>query len=79
MSNTKSNVLVMEFKDVEGKVKSIRVANPKEDLSAATVEAAMELINNLNVFYAITGFGPATLKGAKTVQTVTSNFNIEIS
>lgn len=79
MSNTKSNVLVMEFKDVEGKVKSIRVANPKEDLTAATVEAAMELINNLNVFNAISGFGPATLKGAKTVQTVTSNFNIEIS
>lgn len=79
MSNTQSNVLVMEFKDIEGKVKSIRVANPKDDLTAATVEAAMEVINNLNVFNAISGFGPATLKGAKTVQTVTNNFNIEIS
>ena len=79
MSNSTNNVLVLEFKDVEGKAKSIRVANPKEDLTAATVEAAMELINNLNVFNAISGLGPATIKGAKTVQTVTNNFDIEIN
>lgn len=78
MSNTTTSVLVMEFKDALGKAKSIRVSDPKTDLTASTVEAVMELINDLNVFNAISGLGPATLKGAKSVQTVTNNFDIVI-
>ena len=76
---TTRNVLVMEFTDVLGKNRSIRVADPKTDLTAATVEAAMELINDLNVFNSISKSGPATIKGAKTVQTVTSNFDIVVN
>ncbi|KOS66295.1 hypothetical protein AEA09_18955 [Lysinibacillus contaminans] len=79
MSNaTTREVLVMEFKDLDGKIKSIRVADPKTDLTAATVEAAMEVINDLNVFNVISGRGPATIKGAKSVQTVTNNFDIVV-
>ncbi len=75
---TTRNVLVMEFKDAIGKTRSIRVADPKSDLTASAVEAAMELFNDLNVFGAISGLGPATIKGAKTIQTVTNDFDIVI-
>ena len=79
MSNaTTRNVLVMEFKDAYGKNKAIRVSDPKSDLTAETVEAAMELFNTLNVFNAISQSGPATIKGAKTVQTITNNFDIVV-
>ena len=73
------NVLVMEFTDALGKARSIRVSDPKPDLTAATVEAAMDVINSLNAFKAISGDGPASIKGAKTIQTVTSDFNIVVS
>ena len=73
------NVLVMEFNDGSGTLRSIRVSNPKSDLTAETVEAAMEVINNLNAFESISQYGPATIKGAKTVQTVTSNFDIVVN
>lgn len=79
MSNAETkNVLVMEFKDATGKIRSIRVADPKSDLTAATVEAAMELFNSLSVFNIISELGPATIKGAKTVQTVTNDFDIVV-
>lgn len=73
------NVLVMEFKDVSGQTRSIRISDPKPDLTAETVYAAMEVINNLNAFVVISGSGPASIKGAKTIQTVTSNFDIVVS
>lgn len=76
---TTRNVLVMEFNDYFGDARSIRVSDPKEDLTAATVESAMELIVNLNVFNSISGEGPGKIKGAKTIQTVTSNFDIVVS
>lgn len=80
MSNAKTrSVLVMEFNDVLKKARSIRVSDPKEDLTAATVEAAMELFVDLNVFNSISQSGPGTIKGAKTVQTVTTNFEIVVS
>lgn len=80
MSNsTTRNVLVMEFNDVDGKLRSIRVSDPKDNLAATTVQDAMELINDLNVFESISAKGPAKIKGAKTVQTVTSNFDIVIN
>ena len=75
---TTRNVLVMEFNDAYGKSKAIRVSDPKSDLTAETVEAAMELFATLNVFDSISKSGPATLKGAKTVQTITSNFDIVV-
>ena len=49
------------------------------DLTAEVVEAAMDVINSLNAFKAISGAGPASIKGAKTVQTVTSNFDIVVN
>lgn len=79
MSNTTTrNAVVMEFIDIYGKVRSIRVSDPKADLTAATVEAAMEVINDLKVFNAISQGGPSTIKGAKTVQTVTTDFSIVV-
>ena len=80
MSTPKTTtVLVMEFKDVSGKVRSIRVSDPKPTLTAEVVQAAMEVINDLNAFNAISESGPATIKGAKNVQTVTSNFDIVVN
>ena len=76
---TTKNVLVMEFNDATGKLRSIRVTEPKPDLTAEVVEAAMDVINNLNAFKTISGEGPASIKGAKTVQTVTSNFDIVVN
>ena len=73
------NVLVMEFKDVGGQTRSIRISDPKPELTAETVYAAMEVINDLNAFVVISGSGPASIKGAKTIQTVTSNFDIVVS
>ena len=76
---TTRNVLVMEFNDVAGKLRSIRVSDPKPDLTADVVEAAMDVINSLNAFRTISETGPASIKGAKTVQTVTSNFDIVVN
>lgn len=78
MSATTKNALVMSFVNFENKIKSIRIIDPKADLTAATVQAAMELFNDLKVFESINGGLSATIKGAKTVQTVTSDFGIEI-
>lgn len=79
MSNaTTRNVLIMEFYDRSGTPRSIRLSDPKEDLTAATVESAMELFNDLNVFNSISEHGPGKLKGAKTVQTLTSKFDIVV-
>jgi len=75
----KKNVLVMEFTDGLGKTRSIRVVEPKEDLTAEVVQNAMELINDLNAFNTISGNGPASIKGAKTVQTVTNSLDIVVS
>lgn len=75
---TTRNVLIMEFYDLFSNLASIRIADPKEDLTAATVESAMELFVDLQVFNKISQDGPAKLKGARTVQTVTSNFDIVV-
>ena len=73
------NALVMEFTDALGKLRSIRVTDPKPDLTAEVVEAAMDVINSLNAFVTISGEGPASIKGAKTIQTVTSSFDIVVN
>ena len=76
---TTTTVLVMEFKDATGKTRSIRVSDPKPSLTAEAVQAAMEVINDLNAFNTISGEGPASIKGAKNVQTVTNNFDIVVN
>ena len=68
----------MTFINYANKAKSIRIIDPKANLTAATVQAAMELFNDLKVFESINGGESATIKGAKTIQTVTSDFGIEI-
>ena len=79
MSTTKRDVLVMEFIDAGGKVRSIRVSDPKEGLTTEVVETAMETINALAPFKAIHQFGPAQIKGAKTIQTVTNDLGITVN
>ena len=78
MSVTTRNVLVMEFTTSKG-TRSIRIADPKEDLTAAQVEQAMETLSNISALVAFEKEGPTSLKGAKTVQTVTNKFDIVIS
>lgn len=73
-----TNVLVLEYLTAYQKSKSIRISNPKEDLTASQVEEAMETLLDLNAFESFYANGPMTLKGAKTVQTVTSKFDIVI-
>lgn len=80
MSNTATkNVLAMDFTLGDGKTKSIRITDPKPDLTAAQVEEAMNTLNDLRALQAFYVFGPSSLKGAKTVQTVTSKFDIVIN
>ena len=76
---TTRNVLVMEFNDAAGKLRSIRVSDPKPDLTAEVVEAAMDVINSLNAFRTISEAGPASIKGAKTIQTDTTNIDIVVN
>ena len=73
-----TNVLVLEYLTANQKSKSIRISNPKEDLTASQVEEAMETLLNLNAFESFSFNGPMSLKGAKTVQTVTNKFDIVI-
>lgn len=77
-TTTTRNVLIMEFANLFGEKKSIRISDPKEDLTVATVESAMNLFNDLRVFNTISLEGKGSVKGAKTVQTVTSNFIISV-
>ncbi|QFG01290.1 DUF2922 domain-containing protein (plasmid) [Psychrobacillus glaciei] len=78
MSEKTRKVLQMQFNTAENKDVSIRLTDPKPDLTATTVQAAMELFNDLKVFNSISLMGPARLKGAKTVETVTSDFGITV-
>lgn len=79
MSTSVTSVLVLDFLGDEKTTKSIRVPNPKEDLTAAQVESAMEKLVDLNAFAVFSTFNSVNLKGAKTVQTVTNKFDIEVN
>ncbi|WP_158674452.1 DUF2922 domain-containing protein [Lysinibacillus antri] len=74
-------VLQMEFTNYEGKSVSISLADPREDLTAEEVQTFMELVNDLRLLTKINGPDgdmPAKLKGAKTVETVSSDFGIVV-
>ena len=75
---TSSYVLVMEFLDAVGKKRTIRLVHPKENLTAQEVQSAMDLIVDLKAFQPLPGVGPAQVKGAKTVQTTTEQFDITV-
>ena len=75
---TMKNVLAMDFTLRDGKTKSIRVTDPKPELTAAQVEDAMNTLNDLRALQAFVIDGPTSLKGAKTIQTVTNKFDIVI-
>lgn len=79
MANTKT-VLQMDFTNYEGKNVAIKLVDPREDITAAEVQAVMDLANNLKVFYKIHGpmWAPGRLKGAKTIDTVTNEFSITV-
>lgn len=79
MSNTTTkDVLSMDFIVEEGKSKSIRVTDPKPDLTAAQVQTAMETLADLRMLEVFT-YTPPQLKGAKTIQTITNKFDIVIA
>ncbi|MER2109184.1 MAG: DUF2922 domain-containing protein [Solibacillus sp.] len=75
---TTRNVLSMDFTLDDGKTKSIRITDPKSSLTAAEVETAMNTLVDLRALKDFT-YGPASLKGAKTVQTVTNKFDIVVN
>ncbi|MER2108644.1 MAG: DUF2922 domain-containing protein [Solibacillus sp.] len=75
---TTRNVLSMDFTLHDGKSKSIRITDPTATLTAAEVEAAMNRLVDLRALKDFT-YGPASLKGAKTVQTVTNKFDIVVN
>lgn len=80
MSNTTTrNVLSMDFTTNEGKSRSIRLTDPKPDLTAAQVQTAMETLADLRMLEVFTHGEPPHLKGAKTIQTVTNKFDIVIA
>lgn len=72
MSNVKT-ILQMNFTTGEGRNFALKLADPREDLTSAEVQEAMELIQNLNFFEKLQN---GRMKDAKTVQTTTSNFDI---
>lgn len=74
---TTRNVLAMDFTLGNGKSKSIRITDPKAGLTAATVEAVMNTLLDTRLLEVFTQ-GPPSLKGAKTVQTVTNKFDIVV-
>ena len=56
-------ILYMSFKDVDGKTKTIKVNDPREDITAPELKEAMETIKTKNIF----GWKIASLEGAKLV------------
>lgn len=78
MSGKTRTVLQMQFTTVDNKDVKISLTDPKPDLTTATVQAAMEVFNRLRAFNTISVMGQARLKGAKTVDTTTSDFGITV-
>lgn len=80
MMATTRSVLQMDFTNYEGKNVAFKIVDPREDLTSEEVQSVMELANDLKVFIKINGprLVPAKLKGAKIIDTVTSDFNITI-
>ena len=76
----KNTILQMDFTSYDGKSVAIKMSDPREDLTAAEVETVMNLLNDLGVLVKINGGSslPAKLKGAKTIETVTSEFGITV-
>lgn len=72
MSNVKT-VLQMNFTTGEGRNFALKLADPREDLTAAEVQEVMELIESLNFFEKLAN---GRMKDAKTIQTTTSDFDI---
>ena len=78
MSATTKKVLVMDFSAAANRTRSVRITDPKDDLTAAQVEEAMQKLVDLNAFVSFVSEGPVSLKGARTVQTVTNKFDISV-
>ena len=74
---TLTKVLTMKFYDGSSKKDRIMsVTNPKPDLTAATVEAAMQIFVDLRPFDLIQ---QPEIKGASTIEKLTKDFGIVIS
>lgn len=69
-------VLQMNFSTNEGRNFSVRVADPREDLTSEEVQEVMELIQDYEFFTRIQG---GRIKDARTIQTVTNDFDIIVT
>ncbi|HWL22200.1 MAG TPA: DUF2922 domain-containing protein [Ureibacillus sp.] len=76
----KSTILQMDFTSHDGKSVAVKMSEPREDLTATEVETVMNLLNDLGVLVKINGgsLQSAKLKGAKVVETITSEFGITV-
>lgn len=72
MASASRNVLRMTFNNASGKVATISLADPKENLSAAEIEAVMDLILAKNIFLT-TGGELIAKRDAKIINTTTDD------
>ena len=73
MDETLTNVLVMRVKETygEGKIRQLRVPDPIEGLTAATVKAVMDKIAAEElIWFSVSPYG------ARIIQTTTANLDI---
>lgn len=74
-----TKMLVMQFTTAYGKKRTVKITDPKENLTAQQVADFMNLLNDKRFFTTINpGGAPAVLEGAKVVETVTDTLDIEV-
>lgn len=77
MSPKRRQVLQLAFTSETGKNATMRIPDPKEDLTSAEILASMEEIIENNVFFSSGGNFVAP-KSARIVETITEDFDITI-
>lgn len=68
-----TTVLQMNFTTYENKNFTLRLVDPRDDLTSAEIQEVMELILEKDLFPLV---GAGKLKDAKTVQTTTNTFDV---
>lgn len=69
----KEKVLYLQFRDAESKIKSIKVYDPREDLTGMDVLTTMELIKDSGIF----GPNAKAIEGAKIIERTITDVDIK--
>lgn len=75
MAVESKEVLHLVFIDKQGKQRTVRIPEPREDLTAQEIESAMQLLIDKDVL----SHTFVSKKGAKVVETLTEEFDITVS